>query len=64
MGLSLLAIGSAVWIPTPMLLAAAALMIVGSDIRARTAEGILLSAFCDAYRDYSAHTKRFFPGVY
>lgn len=63
MGLNLLAIGTAVWIPTPMLLAATALMIVGSAIRARAEEGILLFAFGDAYRDCAPGTKRFFPGV-
>jgi protein-S-isoprenylcysteine O-methyltransferase Ste14 len=64
MGLNLLAIGTAVWIPTPAILAATALMIVGSDIRARAEESVLLAAFGDRYRDYAAHTKRFFPGVY
>jgi protein-S-isoprenylcysteine O-methyltransferase Ste14 len=64
MGLNLLAIGTAVWIPTPIILAATALMILGSDIRARAEEGILVAAFGDAYREYSARTKRFFPGVY
>jgi len=64
MGLNLLAVGTAVWIPTPIILAATALMIVGGDIRARAEEGILLAAFGDAYRDYAARTKRFFPGIY
>jgi protein-S-isoprenylcysteine O-methyltransferase Ste14 len=64
MGLNLLAIGTAVWIPTPIMLASAALMLIGSDIRARAEEGILLSAFGDSYREYSARTQRFLPGVY
>jgi protein-S-isoprenylcysteine O-methyltransferase Ste14 len=64
MGLNLLAIGTAVWIPTPIILAAAALMLIGSDIRARAEEGILLAAFGDSYREYSARTQRFLPGLY
>jgi protein-S-isoprenylcysteine O-methyltransferase Ste14 len=64
MALNLLALGTAVWAPTPIILAAAALMIVGSDLRGRAEEGILLSSFGDTYRDYSARTRRFLPGVY
>lgn len=64
MGLNLLAIGTAVWIPTPIVLASTALMLIGSDIRARAEEGILLAAFGDSYREYSARTQRFLPGLY
>jgi len=64
MGLNLLAIGTAVWIPTPIILVSAALMLIGSDIRARAEEGILLAAFGDSYREYSARTQRFLPGLY
>jgi protein-S-isoprenylcysteine O-methyltransferase Ste14 len=64
LSLALLAIGTAVWTPTPALLIAAALMVLGSDIRARAEESVLLSVFGDAYRAYMAHTRRFIPGVY
>jgi len=64
MGLNLLAIGSAIWVPTPLLWAAVVLMLIGSDFRARGEEQVLLTAFGDAYREYCARTRRFVPGVY
>ena len=63
-GLNLLALGSAVWIPTIFTWAAVALMIIGSDLRGRAEEAVLATAFGDRYRRYCAQTKRFFPGVY
>lgn len=64
MALNLLAIGTAVWSPTPILLAAAALMMIGSDMRGRAEEKLLLAAFGDAYRRYASRTARCFPGLY
>ena len=64
MGLNLLALGTAVWIPTPILWVSLLLMIVGSDLRARAEENLLARVFGDAYRDYREHTSRFVPGVY
>lgn len=64
MGLNLLAIGSAIWVPTPLLWTAVGLMLIGSDLRARGEERVLLTAFGDAYREYCARTRRFVPGVY
>lgn len=64
MALNLLAIGTAVWSPTPILLVAAALMMIGSDVRGRAEERLLVSAFGDAYRVYAKRTARFFPGLY
>jgi protein-S-isoprenylcysteine O-methyltransferase Ste14 len=64
MGLNLLAIGSAIWVPTPTLWVAVVLMLIGSDLRARAEERVLLTAFGDAYREYCAGTRRFVPGVY
>lgn len=64
MGLNLLALGSAVWVPAPLLWAAVGLMLVGSDLRARGEERVLLTAFGGAYREYCARTRRFLPGVY
>lgn len=63
-GLNLLAIGSAVWVPTPMLWAAVALMAVGGDLRGRAEERILLQAFGSEYEQYQQRTRRFLPGLY
>jgi len=64
MGLDLLALGTALWVPTPIVWAGFVLMVVGSDLRARTEERLLEESFGDAYRAYRARTKRFVPGVY
>lgn len=64
MGLNLLALGSAVWIPTAPLWIAFLLMIVGGDLRARAEEKILDQAFGSSYRDYCNRTRRFLPGLY
>jgi protein-S-isoprenylcysteine O-methyltransferase Ste14 len=64
MGLNLLALGSAIWVPTPTLWAACLLMFIGSDLRGRAEERILDEAFGDSYRDYCRNTKRFVPGLY
>jgi protein-S-isoprenylcysteine O-methyltransferase Ste14 len=64
MGLNLLALGSALWVPTAMVWAAGVLMVIGSDLRARAEEALLTQAFGPAYREYCARTKRFVPGVY
>src|SRR5439155_19920964 len=64
MGLNLLALGSALWVPTAILWAAFVLMVVGSDLRARAEEALLERAFGVRYREYRTHTRRFVPGVY
>jgi protein-S-isoprenylcysteine O-methyltransferase Ste14 len=64
MGLNLLALGSAIWIPTPVVWAAFVLMAIGSDLRARAEETLLLKVFGSSYREYSARTRRFVPGIY
>ena len=64
MGLNLLALGSALWIPNSVVWAGFVLMVVGSDLRARSEEGLLSTAFGSAYRDYCARTPRFVPGIY
>lgn len=63
-GLALLAIGSAVWVPTTMLWIAAALMALVCDLRARVEENVLEQAFGDEYRAYRGRTRRFLPGIY
>lgn len=64
LGLNLLALGTAIWVPTTICWIGAGLMVLGSDLRARAEEKLLLGAFGAAYREYSARTSRFIPGVY
>ena len=63
-GLNLLALGTAVWIPTLFTWLGFALMALGSDLRGRAEEGVLTAAFGEQYRQYCARTSRFLPGVY
>ncbi len=63
-GLNLLALGTAVWVPTLLTWIAVLLMVLGSDLRGRAEEGVLREAFGGAYRDYCARTRRFVPGIY
>jgi protein-S-isoprenylcysteine O-methyltransferase Ste14 len=63
-GMNLLALGTAVWIPTLLVWLAVALMFLGSDLRGRAEERVLTEAFGDEYRAYCARTRRFVPGVY
>jgi protein-S-isoprenylcysteine O-methyltransferase Ste14 len=63
-GLNLLALGTAVWIPTLLTLIAVVLMFVGSDLRGRAEERVLAAAFGSQYRAYCARTRRLVPGLY
>lgn len=64
LALDLLAIGSALWAPTATIWVGAALMVLGSDLRARAEERLLVEGFGDRYREYMAKTSRFVPGIY
>jgi protein-S-isoprenylcysteine O-methyltransferase Ste14 len=64
MAFNLLALGSALWMPTPALWIAFVLMVVGGDLRARGEETLLLHTFGDVYAGYCRRTRRFVPGVY
>jgi protein-S-isoprenylcysteine O-methyltransferase Ste14 len=64
LGLDLLALGSAVWVPTPALWLSVILMVLGSDLRGRAEEKLLVTRFGEAYTSYMARTRRFLPGVY
>jgi protein-S-isoprenylcysteine O-methyltransferase Ste14 len=64
MGLNLLALGSALWVPTVIVWAAFVLMAIGSDLRARAEETLLTQVFGPSYLEYCARTKRFVPGIY
>jgi len=63
-GLDLLALGTALWIPTTLTLLAVPAMALGGELRARAEEPLLEHAFGDVYREYRRRTKRFIPGVY
>ncbi len=64
MAMNLLALGTALWVPTIIVWAAFVLMTIGSDIRARAEETLLERAFGASYRQYRLRTWRFVPGVY
>jgi protein-S-isoprenylcysteine O-methyltransferase Ste14 len=64
LGLNLLAIGTALWIPTQLSAIAVLLMIVGSDLRGRAEEKLLTARFGDEYRVYMKRARRFVPGIY
>jgi protein-S-isoprenylcysteine O-methyltransferase Ste14 len=64
MGLNLLALGTAIWIPTAVVWTGFGLMVIGSDLRGRAEETILYNAFGAAYREYCTRTRRFLPGIY
>jgi protein-S-isoprenylcysteine O-methyltransferase Ste14 len=64
MGLNLLALGTALWVPTAIVWAAFVLMAIGSDLRARAEENVLKQAFGPSYDEYCARTRRFIPGIY
>jgi len=63
-GLDLLALGTALWIPTPLTLFGAVGMAVGGELRARAEEPLLEQAFGDAFREYRRRTRRFIPRIY
>jgi len=64
MALNLLALGTAIWVPTPIVWTGFVLMAIGSDLRARAEEPLLLRAFGPSYQKYCARTRRFIPGLY
>ncbi len=64
MGLNMLALGTALWVPTTILWAAFVLMAIGSDLRARAEETVLTQAFGPSYLEYCTRTRRFVPGIY
>lgn len=63
-GLNLFALGTALWIPSPILWIDTALMFVGGDLRARAEEKLLLETFGNDYAAYMKKTWRFLPGIY
>jgi protein-S-isoprenylcysteine O-methyltransferase Ste14 len=63
-GLNLLAIGTAVWVPTVITSIGAALVVTGCSLRARAEEKLLIECFGDKYRSYKSRTRSFLPGVH
>jgi protein-S-isoprenylcysteine O-methyltransferase Ste14 len=63
-GLDLLALGTALWVPTTLVWLGAVLMAGAGELRARAEEVLLERAFGETYRNYRRQTKRFIPGVY
>lgn len=57
-------IGTAVWLPNPVALAAVVAMFIAGDLRARSEEKLLLRVFGEPYRALLGRTKRFVPGLY
>jgi protein-S-isoprenylcysteine O-methyltransferase Ste14 len=64
MGLNLLALGSALWIPTPIVWLSFVLMCIGGDLRARAEEALLVRTYGRTYESYCTRTRRFLPGLY
>jgi protein-S-isoprenylcysteine O-methyltransferase Ste14 len=60
----LLSLGTALWVPTSLVWLGFVLMVIGSDLRARSEERILVRAFGGTYEDYCSRTRRFVPGIY
>jgi protein-S-isoprenylcysteine O-methyltransferase Ste14 len=57
-GLNLLALGSAFWVPSPVVWTAFVLMLVEGDLRGRAEERILIETFGVDYISYQARTWR------
>ena len=64
MALNLLALGSALWIPTLATWAAFVFIVVGGDLRARAEESVLHRSFGEQYASYCSRTPRFLPLLY
>jgi protein-S-isoprenylcysteine O-methyltransferase Ste14 len=62
--IDLIALGSALWVPHPSVLAGAALLLVGGDLRARSEEAALIAQFGERYRAYARRVRRLIPGLY
>ena len=64
LSLNLLSLGTAIWIPSGFVWLGFVLMVIGSELRARSEERLLAKAFGASYGIYCARTRRFIPGIY
>jgi protein-S-isoprenylcysteine O-methyltransferase Ste14 len=60
----LLALGTVLWVPGPIVLVGALLIVVAGDLRARAEERLLERVFGPRYREYRQSAKRTIPGLY
>jgi protein-S-isoprenylcysteine O-methyltransferase Ste14 len=63
-GLDLLALGSALWMPTNLVWLGFLAVLLSGDVRSRVEEKLLVRAFGQDYEDYCRRTKRLIPGIY
>jgi len=64
LAMDLWAVGSALVCLGALTVLGMAIVFVGSDLRGRAEEQLLISAFGDEYRAYAAKVSRFVPGIY
>lgn len=64
LSLDLLALGTFLWVPNPVVLVGAILIVVAGDLRARSEERLLCAVFGDEYRDFQRRVPRTIPGLY
>lgn len=64
LSLTLLALGTALWHPTPFIWVSFVLVAVLSDLRARAEETLLLRIYGETYAKYCERTRRFIPAIY
>ena len=64
LGVDLMALGTALWIPARLVWLGLLFVAVGGDLRARAEEALLEKTFGERYREYRSRTYRFVPGVY
>lgn len=63
LALDLLGLGSLIWHVSVPMAVAAALLVLGGDLRARVEERALVESFGDRYRDYMMRVPRMIPGL-
>ncbi len=62
--MDLWAIGSALACPNVWTIAGAAIIFIGSDLRSRAEERLLVGVFGDEYQDYMERVRRLLPRIY